>query len=156
MRNGVDDAAHLKMLRADRRQKFVRWNGYAMAQFTVAIALLSTLSVSAIGAGITLSQHPPISNSGVHSLAFAISMLFFIASILASLSAVISRTLDFRMTARKLRGRLDCTMFGWDDKKFGRVSWFLFWVSTASFFIGVFLFTASICAAFTLQLAGCK
>ena len=136
--------------------RYVRWQGMAMAQFTVAIALMSGLAVSTIGAGISLLQQPPVSQAGVHSLIFAISMLLLVISILLTLLSTISRTLDFRLTARKVRGRFDHTMCGWDDRSFGRASWCLFWAATASFVVGVVLFVASVCTAFALQTQGCK
>lgn len=150
------DVAYWERLSERNRQGFIRWNGYTMAQFTVVIALLSTLSVSALGAGIALLQRPPVSQVGAHSLSFAIGMLLFILTILLALLATISRTLDFRMTARKVRGRTDCRMFGCDDKQLGQISWFLFWSGTAAFMVGAFLFVASVYSAFALQLMDCK
>lgn len=152
----TDAAARREKKDEDDKQKFIRWNGYTMAQFAVAIALLSGLSVSAIGAGIALLQNPLVSHAGVHSLAFAISLLFFVATILLTLLSTISRLLDFRMTARKVRGRNDAMMFGFDDKQFGKISWALFWLSLTVFLFGTFLFVASVCTAFTLQLCACK
>lgn len=156
MKDGDNGAAHRESLEKQRALKFIRWNGYAMAQFTVVLAMLSGLSVSALGAGITLLQRQPVSLLGAHSLAFAMGMLCFVATILLALLAAITRTLDFRLTARKVRGRLDRTMFGLDDKSFGSISWFLFWLATAFFVVGMLLFVISIYAAFLLEVVGCK
>lgn len=156
MSDMAKDVAYWESLRKEKGERYVRWNGYTMAQFTVVLALLSGLSVSALGAGITLLQRSPVFVHGGHGSAFVIGMVCFVAVILLTLLAAISRLLDFRLTARKVRGRLDRTMFGWDDKQFGKISWFLFWMAAAAFGVGTSLFAFSVYVGFVLQISGCK
>lgn len=134
-----------------KNERFIRWQGIAMAQFTVVIALISTLSMAAINAGFGLLENPPVMNIGAHSLLFAISLLLFVLAIFLALLAVVSRALDFRLTARKVRGRTDARIFGLDDKQYGRISWCLFWSALSVLVLGGFLFVLSICAAFFTQ-----
>jgi len=110
--------------------RYVRWQGIAMAQFTVAIALISTLSVAAINAGFGLLRSPPVMNMGAHSLCFAISLLLFALAIFLALLAAVSRMLDFRLTARKVRGRTDARMFGMNHGKQGSESTFSVFAKT--------------------------
>lgn len=114
-----------------------------IAQFSVAIALLSGLSVSALGAGLALLQNENFARPGSYQLALLISLLLFAFVIGLCLMATISRTLDFRMTARKVRKRNDLTMFCLNHVQLGRISWFLFWVATLMFLFGTALFIAS-------------
>ncbi|HAI94125.1 MAG TPA: hypothetical protein DCM36_05225 [Xanthomonadaceae bacterium] len=122
-----------------------------MAQFTVAIALISTLSIAAINAGLSLLKIQPVMNIGAHSLCFAISLFLFVLAILLALLATVSRALDFRLTAHKVRGQKDITMFGLDDKQYGRISWCLFWSALLALLLGGFLFVLSVCTAFFTQ-----
>ena len=156
MSDAASDSSCRERLRKRSDERFVRWHGYTMAQFTAVLVLLSGLSVSALGAGIALLNISPVSQLGVHSLAFGLGMLFFVMTIVLTLLAAISRAIDFRLTARKVRGRLDRTLFGWDDKKFGHVSWFLCWSAIVIFLFGVFISVISIFVAFILQATGCK
>lgn len=122
-----------------------------MAQFTIAIAMISTLSLAGISIGLSLLKNPPVASAGPHSLAFAISLLLFALAIVFSLLATVSRTLDIRLTARKVRGRTDTRVFGLDDKRYGRISWCLFWYALAAFLLGGAAFVLSVCTAFFAQ-----
>jgi len=140
-----------KSEREKNNERFVRWNGYTMAQFGVAIALISALSVSAIGAGLALLERSEFRAVGADSLCFALSLLLFVVAILVSLLSTISRLLDFRLTARVARERLDTRMFGLDKDQFSRLSWGLFWVAAVAILTGGVLFVLSICTVYLQQ-----
>ena len=144
-----DDDKHLNDLR------YIRWQGIAMAQFSVAIALLSGLSISAIGAGLSMLEFDDFAQQVPYQLAFVLALLLFVAAVAFCLMATISRALDFRLTARKVRGRSDLILFGLNDRQFGRISWLLFWVAVLSFIVGVWLFLTSIGFYFTSKLSCC-
>ncbi len=135
--------------------RYVRWQGIAMAQFTVAIALLSALSISMLGAGSALALHRDTPNPGAHGLALGLSMLLLTAVVLLCLLATVSRTLDFRLTARKVRGKRCLTMFGLDKDQFGRISWLCFWSALLLFLGGSLLFVSSCGLLLAPRLLGC-
>jgi len=144
-------ALRRKSEREKNNERFVRWNGYAMAQFGVAIALISALSLSAIGIGLTLLERDEFRVVGAHSLCFAISLLLFVAAIVLALLSTISRLMDFRLTARVARDRPDAHMFGLDKDQFSKLSWGLFWTATIAFLVGGGLFVLSICTVYLQQ-----
>ncbi len=117
-------------------ERFVRWNGRAMVQFGVAIAMISALSVSAIGAGLALLEREEFNVVGAHGLSYALSLLILVAAIFLSLLAATSRLLDFRLTARVVRGRPDTRLFGLDKDQFSNLSWGLLWASFIALLIG--------------------
>lgn len=123
--------------------RYVRWQGIAMAQFTIAIALLSALSVSMLGASLVLILHEKFPSPGAHGLALGLSMLLLMAVVLLCLFATVSRTLDFRLTARKVRGKRCLLMFGISSEQFGRISWLCFWTAILLFLGGGLLFATS-------------
>ena len=57
--------------------QYNRWQGLAIAQFSVAVALISGLSVAGLGAGLSLLQDQNFPLTGWWRCAFALSQLFF-------------------------------------------------------------------------------
>ena len=123
--------------------RYVRWQGIAMAQFTVAIALLSALSISMLGASLMLILDEDFPNPGPHGIALGLSMLLLMAVVALCLLATVSRTLDFRLTARKVRGKHCLLMFGINKEQFGGISWACFWTALIFFIGGGLLFSVS-------------
>jgi len=74
-----------------------RWQGLAVAQFSVAIALISGLSVAGLAAGLSLLQNEKFALDGWWKCAFVLSQLFFLVAAFLSCGAVITRVLDFRL-----------------------------------------------------------
>ena len=134
--------------------RYVRWQGIAITQFTVAIALLSTLSISMLAGGAFLALHEVFPNPGTHGLALGLSMLMLVTVVFLCLLSTVSRMLDFRLTARNVWGRGNLTIFGQDMNQFGRLSWFLFWAALSLFIVGGVLFVASACLIFAPKLLG--
>ena len=152
MNNRVSSYALLRKSENEKKnERYVRWNGYAMAQFGVAIALISALSASAIGTGLTLLERSEFRVLGAHSLCLALSLLLFVVAILLSTLSTVSRLLDFRLTARAVRGRSDARMFGLDKDQFGKLSWGLFWAASIAFLAGGTLFVLAICTVYLQQ-----
>jgi hypothetical protein len=134
--------------------RYNRWQGLAMAQFSVAIALISGLSISGLAVGFTLLQNKDFTPGGNIKLAFALSFPLLLLAAFFSSGAVISRTLDFRLTARKVRKDQNSnyarklTWFGLGADCYGCISWFLFWFSCLALFAGVTLLVVSIAATY--------
>ena len=134
--------------------RYSRWQGLAIAQLSVAIALISGLSVAGLGAGLSLIQNDKFVLNGWWKCAFTSSQVFLIVAALLSVAAVISRTLDFRLTARSIQKGKDAgydkslRIFGCDEDGYGRATWRLFWASCACFLVGGMLLIASIATAY--------
>ncbi len=138
--------------------QYNRWQGLATAQFSVAAALISGLSVAGLGAGLSLLQSEKFVLTGWWKCAFASSQLFFIIAAFLSCAAVITRTLDFRLTARKARKKQkdeydkSLKIFGCDSDGYGRATWRLFWPSCISFTLGAVLLIVSVGVAYADRL----
>jgi hypothetical protein len=136
--------------------RYNRWQGLGIAQLSVAVALISGLSVAGLGVGVTLLQHEKflLLLSACFRYAFAAALLLLFVAALLSFGAVITRLLDFRLTARKVRRdkRPDydksLTIFCFDPDAYGRVTWGLFWASCVSFAVGAILLFISIWVAY--------
>lgn len=135
-----------------------RWQGLAIAQLSVAIALIAGFAVAGLGAGLSLLQNEKFALIGWWKCAFALSQLFFVMAAFLSCGAVITRALDFRLTARTARKaqRQDynrsLTIFGCSSDGYGRATWRLFWSSCVSLALGAGLFITSIAQAYADRL----
>lgn len=74
-----------------------------MAQLTVVISLVSTLSVAGLGVGLNLIQDTSFNSNAFfsHSFGIALAALFF--AVLSGVFIAVSRYFSFKLTARKIR-----------------------------------------------------
>jgi hypothetical protein len=110
--------------------RFVRWQGQTIAQLSTSLSVLSVLSLGGLGLCATLAQKQDFHASGKLGYLFVISIGAFFAASASSLAAMITRLLDFRLTAKKLRlnaTQEPLTMFGSEANAYGRATWRLFW-----------------------------
>jgi hypothetical protein len=135
-----------------------RWQALAMAQLSVAIALISGLSIAGLGAGLSLLQSDKYPFIGWWKCAFLLSQLFLVIASFLSCGAVITRTLDFRLTARKARKNQQpaynrpLSIFCCDADGYGRATWRLFWPSCVCLTLGAALMIISIGVAYANRL----
>jgi hypothetical protein len=119
--------------------RYNRWQGLAIAQLSVAVALLSALSVAGLGTGLALLQNKEFMAALQHKTVFAFSFLFFFVTAVTSCVAVVSRTMDFRLTARTARkSRIAAydrplRIFWLGAECYGQLTWFFFWLACLSF-----------------------
>ena len=138
----------LSGLMADER--YNKWQGLAIAQFSVAVALISGFSVGGLGVGLSLLQNKEFNPTGSFKCAFALALLFLLLTAFLSCAAIITRLLDFRLTARKLRKdkkpdyNKPLTILGRGPDSYGRASWGLFWLACISFALGALLLVITI------------
>jgi hypothetical protein len=116
-------------------ERYNRWQGLAIGQLSVAIALFSALSIAGLGTGLSLLQSTEFLAALQCKRLFATSLVLFALCALCSSAAVVSRTLDFRLTARVTRKRHNAdynrrlTIFCLEAKAYGKLTWFFFWVA---------------------------
>ncbi|PIY01697.1 MAG: hypothetical protein COZ23_01765, partial [Hydrogenophilales bacterium CG_4_10_14_3_um_filter_58_23] len=112
--------------------RYNRWQGLVIAQLSVAVALISGLSVSGLAVGFSLIQIEEFVPCGAFKVMFAWSFPLLLLAALFSCAAVVSRLLDFRLTARKVRKdqKSDYSrplkIFWLGPEAYGRITWFLF------------------------------
>ena len=134
--------------------RYNRWQGLAIAQLSVAVALLSSFSVAGLGLELSLLQNDRFIPSASFQLAFLASMVFLLFAAFLSCGAVITRLLDFRLTARKVRkGKYPdyarpLIIFNSDADSYGRATWRLFWGGCLSFIIGAGLLIVAVGATY--------
>lgn len=138
--------------------RYNRWQGLAIAQLSVAVALISGLSVSGLAVGLSLLQNKEFVPGGAFKGMFMWSFPILLLAALSSCISVVSRLLDFRLTARKVRKdkkpdySRPIKMFWLGPDAYSSITWFLFWVSCMSFLIGVVLLFVSIGATYAAHL----
>ena len=139
-------------------ERYIRWQGQAIAQLSVAVALISGLSVSSLAVGFSLLQNKEFVPFGAFKVMFAWSFPLLILAALFSYIAVVSRLLDFRLTARKVRKNKNpdysrpLTIFWLGPDAYGRITWGMFWLGCIFFLAGVFLLFTSIGATYANRL----
>ena len=136
-------------------ERYSRWQGLAIAQLSVAIGLISGFSIAGLGAGLSLLQNKKFVLDQPYKCLFAVSLLLLLAAAFFSCAAVITRLLDFRLTARVVRKQQrpeyskPLVLFGFDAEAYGRATWRLFWSSFISFTLGVVLLVVCIGVAYS-------
>lgn len=128
-------------------ERFVRWQSQTMAQLSTALSLLSGLAVAGLGFLFSLLREQGFAPTGYYALFYLATLAAFFVASLAGITAVITRLLDFRLTARKVRnGSTDepLTMFGTTASGYGKATWRLFWALVVSFTVGVLAGAAAI------------
>lgn len=134
--------------------RYIRWQGLSIAQFTVAIGLLSAWSAGAVVYGISVLRGPDLTHHAYFRGWLMGSIVVLLLSSALSFLAVVSRTLDFKLTARKVRktvlekrgrqyaGPLVFLWLSSDD--YGRITWFLFTGSALLFAAGILILSIAI------------
>lgn len=126
-------------MNATPNERYNRWQGLTIAQLSVAVALLSALSVAGLSTGLSLMQNNEFMACLQARMSFLASQVLFLICATLSLLSVITRTLDFRLTARKVRKDRRPTYDGaltvWriSSKQYGNLTWFLFWLGVIAF-----------------------
>lgn len=136
--------------------RFNRWQGLAITQLSVAVALVSGLSIAGLGVGLSFLHNREFAVSGLFRWAFAGSQLLFVGAAFCSCATVLSRLVDFRLTARRVRGKPPLKVFGADPAPFSASTWCLFWTGCTCFFVGASLLVVSVGSVYVhfLWLAG--
>ena len=123
--------------------RFVRWQGYAMAQLTFTINLFLATALAVVGYDLNVVSTLPSSVTDCTPWCLLVSSGLLSVSLIAGIGAVISRLFDFRLTARKIRsGNLGAAedelgLVTHKTKALGRSTWRLFWIQLAFLALGL-------------------
>jgi hypothetical protein len=139
--NSLDDEL------ASLKERHTRWQEYAISQLTVSLAFISSIAFAGLGAGFHLFTSDKFNPTCLLKNLFASSMFLFALTLFFVCLAVVSRTIDFRLTREKIKnekenkkakktgkykeeGYTPCeirpTMFGLCKEKYGEITWFSF------------------------------
>lgn len=122
-------------------ERFVRWQGYTISQFTFVLNLFLGLAVGTLAFSVTLLKDDGFVLSSCLKTVFLVGLVALCLSVLAGCCAVVSRLMDFRLTAQKIRKKAngvgDDELGAYKTKLLGRVSWGLFWFELATFALGL-------------------
>ena len=122
------------------RDSFVRWQEFRIAQLSFSINLFLGFAVASIAYLVVTNAN--VQASG-HMLApqFFMSFFWWVASAGAGVLATVTRLVDFRFTAKRIRsGRKGYECVLWLA---GHGTWVLLGVSLASYCIGAWWFVSS-------------
>ncbi len=134
----MSQTSNYREIPASRSQRYNRWQGLAIAQTSVAVALLSALSVAGLGTALSLLQNKAFVAALQCKFAFALSFVLFFTCAISCCLVVITRLMDFRLTARTVRKRSNLeykkslTIFWLTSDKYGKLTWFFFWCACLS------------------------
>ncbi len=137
-----------------RDERFVRWQGYAIAQLTFSINLFLGFAAASLCYGFSILRGDNFNLSGIYEVIFICSLVSLCISLLCGAGAVVSRLMDFRLTARKIKSEKEHTpenvagVFKHKAKALGEATWRLFWTEIIFLSIGLLGLIFSIFAAF--------
>ena len=129
-------------------ERFIRWQSHTISQMSLVLGLFATLSMAGLGYGFSLIQHESFTLTGIYIWVFIIALLLFFVGAVSAVVATLTRLLDFRLTAQKVRGtetEEPLTQFGTDASGYGAATWRLLWCSSLSLLLA-FSLLAIVCA----------
>ena len=124
----------------DKHDRFVRWQSQSMAQMSVALALLSGLSFGGLALCFSQVQIDSFKPVGSDALVFLAGMSALLVASFSSVTATVTRLLDFRLTAQKVRREKSeafVTYLGTDATGYGKATWRLLWLTAACLLIAI-------------------
>lgn len=122
----------------EQKERYVRWQKYRISQLSFSINLFLGFAVASLAYAINLKVTGTVSDSPELEL----SIYWWSASAILGSISTLSRLLDFRYTARKIKDENPC-----DKEKakfFGKVTWGTFWAQITSYLIGGYVFISSV------------
>ena len=134
------------MALADR---FVRWQGQAIAQLSFAINLFLGFAVTALAFTLSFLRESSFTPSRCYAFLYLLSLVLLSAAALCGIGAVVTRLLDFRATANKVRLRqqypisAEIAVLGDYATGLGKATWRLFWFMLGGFTLGIACFAIS-------------
>ena len=124
-------------------ERYVRWQSYTISQLTFALNLFLGLSLGSLAFAFSLVRDKNFLLFGCPKTLFQISLISLCLSTLAGCFSVVSRLLDFRFTAKKIRSDEsadieDSSTYKYSYKILGSLTWRLFWLQVLTLGIGLF------------------
>lgn len=119
---------------ADQKERYIRWEDYRITHLTFSINLFLGFTIASLAFIINIK----LENKPHSSIPIEVVMDLWIASAIFGCIATLSKLLDYRYTARKIKDGGEFNAFM--AKYCGPVTWGFFWVQVISYAIGAYLF----------------
>lgn len=119
----------------EQKERYVRWQNYRINHLTFSINLFLGFAVASLAYVINIKINAP---QGTSNIEYFCPIYWWSASAVLGTVATLSRLLDFRYTARKIKDSSES-----DKKKakvFGRVTWGAFWAQVITYVAGGYAF----------------
>jgi hypothetical protein len=123
--------------------RVIRWQKQSIKQLSAAINLFSAMALAALGFSVVFLKEESFRPSTAYAAMYMSSIVCLGLAVILSTAATVTRLLDFRGTAEKVRlGKSNPTspqivLVGDKTKGLGRATWRLFWGLVAAFALGV-------------------
>lgn len=125
---------HREPMNQDQKERYVRWQNYRITQLSFSINLFLGFAVASLAYAINLKL-----GGNLHQ-ALPLDCVIILWSVSAALgcAATVSRLLDYRHTAKKIKdgGCFSTFMAKWS----GSVTWGCFWLQILAYTVGAYLF----------------
>lgn len=123
----------------EQKERYVRWQDYRINQLSFSINLFLGFGVASLAYAI----NQKITNgSGISQPEIVLSIYWWSASAVLGTIATLSRLLDFRYTARKIKDSSESDKC--KAKILGKLTWGTFWAQVLTYVIGGYQFIAKV------------
>ncbi len=119
---------------SEKNERYVRWQDNRITQMSFAINLFLGFTVASLAYAINLK----IKGDAPSNIPIEATIIWWTISAFCGSIATISKLLDYRYTAKKIKDRGAFNSFM--AKGCGHVTWCSFWVEIASYAFGALLF----------------
>lgn len=132
----------LKLTKSIQMERYPRWQALSITQTSVLVSLLSALSLAGLSTSLSLVQNKDFIAALDFRGSLACAFIMYSLCMLFSTLTVLSRTMDFRLTAREVRRQTNLSysrptkLFGISSSGFGGITWFSVWSSFFFFCAG--------------------
>lgn len=124
----------------EKKERYVRWQNYRINQLSFSINLFLSFAVASLAYVINLKfTKTPIA---VSQAELVITIYWWSASAALGTIATLSRLLDFRYTARKIKDSSVCDKCL--AKILGKITWGTFWAQTITYVFGGYYFIVNV------------
>ncbi len=121
-------------METQEKERYIRWQDYRITQMSFAINLFLGFAVASLAYVINLK----LENKLRGNIPVEISIIWWAISVFFGCVAMMSKLLDYRYTARKIKDGGSFNTFM--AKYCGPVTWGVFWVQVVSYAIGAAFF----------------
>lgn len=117
-----------------QKERYLRWQDYRIAQFSFSINLFLGFAVASLAYVINLK----LGKQRYSTIPFELIIFWWSISSISGCLATISKLVDYRYTARKIKDGGVCNTF--IAKWSGLLTWVFFWIQVISYSRGAYLF----------------
>lgn len=123
----------------EQKERYVRWQNYRINQLTFSINLFLGFAVASLAYIINLKVK---NTAELNTADLFVAIYWWSSSAIAGSIATLSRLLDFRYTAQKIKD--SSTSDKRKAKLLGKITWGLFWVQVITYVAGGYWFISKV------------